>query len=147
MLVWVAICTFAPAAIAEAQDADSAALRVERALLCPQCTNLRLDVCDTQLCADMRADIRARLARGESEQQIVESFVSLYGHEVLADVPARGFNLVLFGWVGASLLLVASVGTLVLMRLRRTATSAPELLLANDERWIDEQLASERDAR
>jgi cytochrome c-type biogenesis protein CcmH len=147
LVVWFVIWVISSSATADAQDIDELALRVERALLCPQCTNLRLDVCDTQLCADMRADIRARLARGESEQEIVESFVLLYGHEVLADVPASGFNLLLFGWAGASLLLVASVGTLVLMRLRRSAAPPSASLRANDDQWIDEQLASERDPR
>jgi cytochrome c-type biogenesis protein CcmH/NrfF len=132
---------------AVAQDTDAMALRVERKLLCPQCTNLRLDVCDTQFCADMRAEIRARLQRGESEEQIIDTFTDLYGLEVLAEVPRRGFNLVLFGWVVGSLLLVASVGGLVLRRLRRTAAPQPGVLDARDEQWLDEQLAAPRDGR
>lgn len=123
-------------------------LSIERRLLCPQCTNLRLDVCETQLCFDMRAQIRERVAAGESDQQIVGYFTGRYGQRVLADVPARGFNLVLFGWVGGSMLFVAVVGTLVLVRLRRSASvasSAP--ISAADERWLDEQAAGSDESR
>lgn len=128
---------------AQAEGPEEARLlSIERRLLCPQCTNLRLDVCETQICFDMRAQIRERLAAGASEQQIIDYFTGRYGQRVLADVPARGFNLVLFGWVGGSVLFVAVVGTLVLVRLRRSASiasSAP--ISAAEERWLDEQAA------
>lgn len=135
---------------AGAQTPDAVALGIERKLLCPQCTNQRLDVCDTQICVDMRAAIRERLARGESEQEIIDYFTGRYGQRVLAEVPRRGFNLVLFGWVGASLALVAAVGALVLVRLRRSARAgeAAGALDAQTERWLDEEIAggaAERD--
>ena len=137
---------------AAAQTPSEAQLRIERQLLCPQCTNLRLDVCDTQICIDMRAQIRERLARGESDQQIIEYFTWLYGDRVLAEVPRRGFNLVLFGWVGASMLAVAVLGAVVLVGLRRSARgteieSAPANLDAQTERWLDEQIAQDAPQR
>lgn len=124
---------------------EDEALRIERKLLCPQCTNLRLDVCETQICIDMRGVIRQRLAQGQNEQQILDYFTGRYGDRVLADLPREGFNLVLFGWVGASVLIVAVAGTLVLLRLRRTASPAPTTLNEADDRWLDEQLAREPD--
>ena len=123
-------------------DLEARALEIERHLLCPQCTNLRLDVCDTQFCIDMRAVIREKLAAGESDQQIIEFFPGRYCDEVLADVPREGFNLVLFGWVAGSVLLVVLVGGVVLWRLRRTATPPPAPPLTEaDDRWLDQQLA------
>jgi cytochrome c-type biogenesis protein CcmH len=140
------------AARAEAQTPiEVQSLAIERKLLCPQCTNLRLDVCETQLCVDMRAVIRERLAQGQSEQQIIDYFTGRYGDRVLADIPREGFNLVLFGWVGGSVLLVAALGTLVLIRLRRTATPVPaaskDTLSDAEDRWLDDQLTHESDAR
>ncbi len=133
---------------AEAQTAiEVQSLAIERKLLCPQCTNLRLDVCETQLCVDMRAVIRERLEQGQSEQQIIDYFTGRYGDRVLADIPREGFNLVLFGWVGGSVLVVAALGTLVLLRLRRTATPVPAALDDADDRWLDDQLTRESDAR
>ena len=133
----------APAVSADdGADVEARALKIERELLCPQCTNLRLDVCETQVCIDMRALIREKIAAGESDEQIIGYFTGRYGDRVLADVPREGFNLVLFGWVGASVALVAVVGGAVLWRLRRTAAPTPAGPLADaDDRWLDEQLA------
>lgn len=125
--------------------ADERALHIERQLLCPQCTNLRLDVCETQICIDMRAVIRERIDQGQSDGQIIDYFTGRYGDRVLADVPREGFNLWLFAWVGGSLLLVAALGGYVLLRLRRTATPAPVRSDLSDDRWLDEQLAHDLD--
>jgi len=144
LLSAVAGFTDADTRVAEAQTGiEEQSLAIERQLLCPQCTNLRLDVCETQICIDMRAVIRDRLEQGQSEQQIINYFTDRYGDRVLADIPREGFNLWLFGWVGASVLAVLAVGTLVLRRLRRTATPAPARITEADDRWLDEQLAQE----
>lgn len=63
----------------------SAELAVERRLECPQCTGIRLDVCDRPICDDMRADIRRRLAVGQSPDQIVKAYSNVYGTKVLAE--------------------------------------------------------------
>ena len=128
-------------------DIDAQALAIERKLLCPQCTNLRLDVCETQICVDMRAVIRERLEQGQTEQEIIGYFTGRYGDRVLADIPREGFNLVLFGWVGGSVVLVAALGVFVLLRLRRTATVAPATFTEADDRWLDEQLPHESNVR
>lgn len=131
--------------VAQAQSTDDArALHIEQRLLCPQCTNLRLDVCDTILCADMRREVRDRVAQGQSDAEIIAYFQGRYGQRVLAEVPRSGFNLLLFAWVGGSLALVAVAGAFVLLRLRRTATAAPSRALdAAEERWLDEQVRGE----
>lgn len=132
---------------AQTGDIEAQSLAIERKLLCPQCTNLRLDVCETQICIDMRAVIRQRLQQGQSEQEIIDYFTGRYGERVLADIPREGFNLVLFGWVGGSILLVAVLGAFVLFRLRRTATSAPATFTEAEDRWLDDQLTHEPDVR
>lgn len=126
----------------EAQtELDARALHIERQLLCPQCTNLRLDVCETQICIDMRAVIRERLEQGQSDTEIIDYFTGRYGDRVLADVPREGFNLWLFAWVGGSMVLVVALGAFVLLRLRRTANPVPAGIAAEDERWLDDELA------
>ena len=127
---------------AHAQDLEAQALQIERQLLCPQCTNKRLDVCEVPICVDMRALIRERLTAGASPDDILLFFSNRYGERVLADLPRSGFNLLLFGWVGGSLLFVLLLGGAVLLRLRRSASlAAAGALDAEDERWLDDQLA------
>jgi cytochrome c-type biogenesis protein CcmH len=133
---------------ARAQDFEAQAQQIESQLLCPQCTNKRLDICELAICVDMRELIRERLAAGDTPDDIILFFSNRYGERVLADLPKSGFNLVLFGWVGGSLVLVAALGTTALLRLRRTAAlPAVEVLDAEGERWLDEQSAADASDR
>jgi cytochrome c-type biogenesis protein CcmH len=104
-------------------ELEAQALQIERQLLCPQCTNKRLDVCELAICRDMKQVIRDRLAAGDEPDEIVFSFSARYGDRVLAELPREGFNLLLFGWVGGSLLAVAMLGGFFLLRLRRGAST------------------------
>ena len=132
---------------AVAQDPEAQAIQIERQLLCPQCTNKRLDVCELPICVDMRALIRERLAEGTASDEIVLFFSNRYGERVLADLPKSGFNLLLFGWVGGSIVLVALAGGLMLLRMRRSATFVPTAPLDDaEERWLDEQIGGESGA-
>ncbi len=131
----------------QAQDIEAQALQIERQLLCPQCTNKRLDVCELPICVDMRALIREELAEGVAPDEIVLFFSNRYGERVLAELPKSGFNLLLFGWVGGSTVLVALAGGLTLLRMRRSAAPAPAGPLdAAEERWLDEQMDGEAGA-
>lgn len=124
-----------------AQDVEAQALQLERQLMCPRCINVRLDHCELAICEDMRAEIREQLAAGRGGDDILLYFSDRYGDSTLAELPREGFNLWLFGWVGASILLVGAVGGVGLWRLRRTAAPAPGgALRSRDERWLDDQL-------
>jgi cytochrome c-type biogenesis protein CcmH len=134
-------------------ELEARALGIERQLLCPQCTNKRLDVCELAICADMRRQINEQLIDGRTNDEIIFFFSNRYGQRVLAEIPKEGFNLVLFGWVGGSLLLVTIGGALFLLQLRRSgraararlaaASSSPAVDLAEDEAWLDDELSSE----
>ena len=131
-----------PGGEASAPDPEAQALQLERQLLCPKCTNLRLDQCELQVCHDMRREIRDQLAAGANNDDVLLFFSSRFGDRVLADLPRSGFNLVLFGWVGGSIVLVALGGGMTLWRLRRSARplAAAGASSEVDERWLDEQL-------
>ncbi len=125
--------------------AEARAIAVEQQLLCPQCTNKRLDTCEIEICQDMRRDIRARLDRGESEQDILRFFAGRYGDRILAALPTSGFPLWLWGWTLLSVLAVSISGLAWLRRQRRPAAEAPALGDA-EERWLS-QLADPSNAR
>lgn len=114
----------APSASAPASNE----LSVEQRLRCPQCTGIRLDVCDRPICAEMRSDIRQRLAAGESGDAIVAAYAQAYGPGVVVEPSGFDAASVWLSW------LVAAMGlTLLLLagwRLRKpglTESSRPSI--------------------
>lgn len=134
-------------------DLEERALGIEQQLLCPQCTNKRLDVCELAICVDMRGQIREQLVEGRTNDEIIFFFSNRYGQRVLAEIPREGFNLVLFGWVGGSLLLVALGGALFLLQLRRSGRAyraahasvgdSAAAGSAEDDAWLDAELSGD----
>ncbi len=83
-----------PAAQADAPPSTAQReLAIERTLACPQCTDLPLDVCDQDICNDMRAVIHQKVLAGESDAAIRQYFVGRYGGRVLLAPPKSSFNL------------------------------------------------------
>lgn len=122
----------APVALAQAPG-ESMEVRGERAiqarLLAPCCWNQTLDSHESPLADSLRAEIRARLRRGEAAGAIEEDIVSRYGERVRAVPRGRDSRSAVPLVVGAAMLL----SVLVLARLLRgwirrgnTAQPAPK---------------------
>jgi cytochrome c-type biogenesis protein CcmH len=80
----------------------------ESRLYAPCCYGGTLDIHESDLARALRAEIEARIARGETTESIQADFVSRYGSELLAarsDVPLEGMGVVV-----ASLMLLAGCG-------------------------------------
>jgi cytochrome c-type biogenesis protein CcmH/NrfF len=119
----------------------TAQLAVEQRLLCPQCQEVRLDVCDRQICADMKADIARRLARGESSDSIVDSYRQAYGPAILSDYQPGGPAAILpWALVGLGLALLAALG----WRWRGRPPAEPPV---TSDRGLDAELAAWRAGR
>lgn len=82
---------------------DQRAREIAGALRCPVCQNLTVADSPSELATQMRAVIVAKVAAGESRQDILDYFVDRYGEDVLLDPPKRGFGLLV--WAGPPLLL------------------------------------------
>lgn len=115
---------------------------LEAELVCPVCETT-LDQSNAPIAEKMKAFIRARIAAGDSEEQIKDALVAQFGTGVLAEPPGGGFGLL--AWLlplGALLVGALVVGLLVRSWSRRrgpptsTAPLDPEL-----ERRVDEELA------
>jgi cytochrome c-type biogenesis protein CcmH/NrfF len=142
----------ASAAEAQVTPSEEQSLAVEQQLLCPICTNERLDVCSIAICQDMKRIIHERLAAGSTPDDIILYFETRYGPKVRAHLEPEGFNLWLYGWIGASTLAVVALGGWFLLGLRRRATlqvvAAPppsEPTSSTEDAWLDAQIADDDD--
>ena len=95
------------------------------------CSNLTVKDCTCGKAAQVRAEIARRLERGETPEQIVESYVEEYGEQILVAPTRTGFNLV--GWLFpfAAILLAGAALVLLLRRWTRpvaAGTSPAEAL-------------------
>ncbi|HXF69279.1 MAG TPA: cytochrome c-type biogenesis protein CcmH [Thermoflexus sp.] len=124
---------------------DDEVNRVAKNLYCPVCENVPLDVCDTPACIQWKEEIRAMLAEGRSEAEIIDFFVTRYGMRVLAVPPPQGIGLGV--WLIPAIGLPAA-GLWLAFRLARwrrpSPASEPVSEPASDEavraldRWIRE---------
>ena len=94
---------FAFSQVNQRPAASSPQLAVEQRLLCPQCQEVRLDVCDRPICTDMKADVARRLAAGESQDAIVAAYRQAYGPSILADNQPAGPLASLLPWLALNL--------------------------------------------
>ena len=74
------------AALVQAQDGgatDNDVIRVAERMYCPVCENIPLDDCETIACVEWKEEIRAQLADGRSDQEVIDSFVARFGDNVV----------------------------------------------------------------
>ena len=111
---------FASHVSAQTSVTDDLVNEVSKGLYCPVCESEPLDTCPTQACIDWRAEIRAQLEAGRTQEQIYADFVARYGERVLAQPSASGLNLIL--WFGMPVALLIG-GYFFYTYMRRIAAS------------------------
>ncbi len=92
------LCSSGAAAQA-APATDSAAARaraLEAKLMAPCCFTQTIDQHESDIARQMRTEVRAWLAQGFSDQQILDIYVERYGARILAVPPPQGFNRLLY---------------------------------------------------
>jgi cytochrome c-type biogenesis protein CcmH len=97
---------------------------IARDLNCPLCQGYNLQDCPLTVCAQMRDQIRERLAAGATRETIIAGFVADFGPQVLNTPPTEGFFLA--AWVLPALVLLAGAGIVlgVVRRGRRPVAAA-----------------------
>ena len=142
LTVVVLLATLLLAGTAAAAPPNAADLEAE--LVCPVCETT-LDQSNAPIAEQMKAFIRARIAVGDSEQEIKDALVSQFGPNVLAKPPAGGFGLL--AWLLPLTAVVAGaivVGFLIRSWSRRRGpppAGADDHLDPQLERLVDEELA------
>jgi cytochrome c-type biogenesis protein CcmH len=105
-----------PAAAADRSPQEA----VEEALMCYcGCSDLTVRVCTCGTAASIRQDIATRLANGDSNEEVLASFVARHGEQILSAPSKEGFNLL--AWIMPFAVLLAAATALVVV-IRRWET-------------------------
>jgi cytochrome c-type biogenesis protein CcmH len=114
---------------------------LEDEVVCPTCKTT-LDMSTAPIANRMRAFIRARIAAGDSKQEIKDALVAQFGPAVLAEPQKEGFDLLAWLLPLAGIVVGGVVlGWAAWRWSRKRATLDDEPLDAEDERRLDDALA------
>jgi cytochrome c-type biogenesis protein CcmH len=121
---------------AEAQPAaddpviEARMLKITAELRCLVCQNQTIADSHSDLAQDLRRQVREMIARGSSDQQVLDYMTARYGDFVLYRPPVKATTVLL--WFGPGLLLVGALGGLIVM-LRRRSRLDPALFDAEED--------------
>jgi cytochrome c-type biogenesis protein CcmH len=138
----------AQAAPSDAAGRERLARQIETEVMAPCCWAQQVSEHESPAATEMRADIRRRLAEGQTHDRILDAYVAEYGGRILAVPPARGFNYLLFAVPPLLFLITAG---LVIVFVRRAsqrgvaaATAEPVLVRSGtDSDQYDQRLDDE----
>lgn len=130
LVAWPAFGAAAAAPGAAPTASDTAAdpalearvLAIAAELRCLVCQNQTIADSNAELAVDLRRQVREMLSSGKSQAEIYSYMTDRYGDFVLYRPPLKGSTALL--WFGPALLMVAGVGTLVLILRRRQRLAA-----------------------
>jgi cytochrome c-type biogenesis protein CcmH len=136
---WWASAAEAPPSAADPQ-LEARMLDITAELRCLVCQNQTIADSHSGLAEDLRRQVREMLARGDSNQQVIEFMTARYGDFVLYRPPVKPTTWLL--WFGPGLLLVGAVAGLILVLRRRSRLGDDQF-----DPDTDVTLSAERDPR
>lgn len=121
---------------------EARAREISKDLRCVVCQNQSIDDSHADIARDMRIQVRERLVAGDTDEEVVEFFVTRYGDYVLLNPP---FNAATLGlWIGPPIMIVI-IGAIIFMALRaqqhHAPVGAPDPFSAADRRRLDALVA------
>jgi len=121
MLALLLTCALVRATIAEptfTPEQETTARRVEEELIAPCCFGGTVATHHSPIADKIRQEVRALVAQGVTEHQILDQYLDVYGERILAQPVARGFNLLAY-WIPAVGLLCGTTVVALWMRRHR----------------------------
>jgi len=135
MLVLLMLAAVAGAQPPATPVSDATAYEIASELRCVVCQNLSVADSPSEMAAQMRAIVRERLAAGDSPEQVREYFVARYGEWILLAPRRRGFNLLVWGFpIAAVMVGLVAVAALLRRWTRRPAAAPARVDAAMSER-------------
>ncbi len=95
---------------------------ISAGLRCLVCQNQSIDDSDADLAKDLRVLVRERLVAGDSDEAVRQYLVDRYGEYVLLNPRVNSHTILL--WIAAPALLLAGLGTLVVIGRKRRVVDA-----------------------
>jgi cytochrome c-type biogenesis protein CcmH len=138
MKALAAIALAAAAAATPAAD-DSRYHALIDELRCLVCQNQSIAESNAPLAADLREQVRAQIAAGRTDAEILEFLTARYGDFVLYRPPFKARTWLL--WLGPFAILLAAGAGVVLFIRRSKISPAPAPDAAAVRRLVDEELA------
>lgn len=128
---------------------DNDVNRVAQKMYCPVCENIPLDECQTLACVEWKDEIRRQLAEGQSEQEVIESFVRRFGDQVVGipQDPALRALTVIVPILSALLAIVIGIFTFTRFGRHQQLGMPPEQPPAADEEQYRQRLEDDLLAR
>ena len=111
LVVLVALAANGP--VVDPAALEATARRLETKFVAPCCWSQQVSVHQSPAADEVKRDLRTRLGRGETEEQIVSDYVVQFGERILVEPPARGFNRFLY--VLPPVFLLAGAGLVVIL--------------------------------
>jgi cytochrome c-type biogenesis protein CcmH/NrfF len=113
----LAVLCLLAAPVGAAPSLEDQVYAIARELMCQVCAGQTVAESNSQLAQQMRDEIRVRVGRGESREQILAFFVGQFGESVLATPPRRGVGLLV--WLTP--LIAFALGAAILVRFLQSA--------------------------
>ena len=113
VVILVAIWSYVLLVAPVPESLDQRVHDVASQLKCPVCQGESVADSPSTISQQMRAVIRQQLQQGQSEQQIIQYFVSRYGNTILWSPPKQGFTLL--AWIIPIAILLCGALLLVLV--------------------------------
>jgi cytochrome c-type biogenesis protein CcmH len=121
LLSMILALSLAPAQ--RAPDLEIEARAIDAMLIAPCCFRQQVSLHQSAAADEVRLDVRARLAAGQSRQRILDAYVARYGKQILVEPPAVGFDRSLFVMPVVTLVLSAGLVAALLRRFTRPRLS------------------------
>ena len=141
-LIALLLTVLSPAALAVTPDEmlkdpalEARARSISRDLRCMVCQNQSIDDSEAPLAHDLRVLVRDRLAKGDSDRQVLDFIVARYGEFVLLKPRFELRTLALWGLPPAALI-AGMIGLIVALRRRKTAAAELAPLSAAEQQRL-----------
>jgi cytochrome c-type biogenesis protein CcmH len=125
-LAWIALAGVVVVTLAivawprGAMESDASRVRnLSSELRCPDCEGQSIEQSSTETARAARADIRRRVAAGESDAEIRQAYIDKFGESILLKPEGGGLGILVWGLPAAAVVLGGGGLVLALRRWRR----------------------------